>query len=46
MTKKADEALKDLKKEIEDQLKDGSVTMTLQGAKRKQVEDIEPGEFE
>ena len=42
MTKKTDEALKALKKEIEEQLKDGPVTMTLQGPKRKQVEDIEP----
>ena len=42
MTKKTDEALDALKKEIADQLKDGPVTMTLEGLKRKQVEDIEP----
>ena len=36
------ENMRDLKKEIADQLKDGPVTMTLEGLKRKQVEDIEP----
>jgi hypothetical protein len=42
MTRKPDEALNSLKKEMNDQLKDGPITLTLEGPRRKQVEDIEP----
>ncbi len=42
MTRKADEAIDALKKEMADQLKDGPVTLTIEGLRRKQVEDIEP----
>ena len=42
--KTIDEALEELKKEAEQQIKDGKVKIILKGKQRRQVEDIEQPE--